>query len=42
LVSDDSQYSVSIYATDQVEYLKNTKRLMRLLQRWKSVEIKRL
>lgn len=42
LVSDGSQYSVSIYATDQVEYLKNTKRLMRLLQRWKSVEIKRL
>jgi len=33
LASDDSQYSVSIYAIDQVEYLKNTKRLMRLLQR---------
>ena len=39
LVWDWTCYSVSIYATDQVDYLKNTKRLMRLLQRWKSESI---
>ena len=36
------KYSVSIYATDQVEYLKNTKKIMRYFQRWTSEEIKRL
>ena len=40
LVWDWTSYSVSIYATDQVDYLKNTKRIMRYLQRWKSEEIK--
>ena len=39
LVWNSTSYSVSIYATDQVDYLKNTKRIMRYLQRWKSVEI---
>ncbi len=40
LVWNWTSYSVSIYATDQVDYLKNTKRIMRYLQRWKSEEIK--
>ena len=39
LVTDWGKYSVGIYATDQVDYLKNTKRVMRLLQRWKSEKI---
>jgi hypothetical protein len=42
LIWNGLKYSVSIYATDQVEYLKNTKKIMRYLQRWTSEEIKRL